>query len=71
MSKTIALIGIALVALAAAALPVALNAQEQGIHVLDHACDKDGAVTALQILATGPGVVVLRWDNKAVCGTGV
>lgn len=68
MRRTTAVIAICLIALAGAALPVALKAQQAGIEVLDHACDKAGAVTALKLVAAGPGVVVVQWDNKVVCG---
>jgi hypothetical protein len=69
MSRITAAVAICLIALAGAAVPLALRAQQAGIEVLDHVCDKSGAVTVLKLLVAGPGVVVLQWDNKTVCGT--
>lgn len=46
----------------------AVLAQGKTWQVLEHACDKSGAVNTLVIAVAEPGFVQISWNNSSVCG---
>lgn len=69
MTRVVSLVCLFLVLAFLLAVPLALKAQQQAITVIEHACDNNGAVTALRLRSTEAGVITLVWDNRLVCGT--
>jgi hypothetical protein len=58
-----------LVACAAEPLPLAEDpAQRATMQVIGHHCDGGRGIDALAVHVDKPGVAVIRWKNKNVCG---
>jgi uncharacterized lipoprotein YbaY len=62
---------LAVLSLAACASDSATKPTEEmgDLKVLQQHCDANAAVDGVQVMVTGPGVFVISWKNKLVCGT--
>lgn len=50
-------------------LPVEHGMQQRGsLQIINHHCDGGQGVDALLVHITAPGDLVIRWDNRGVCG---
>lgn len=49
----------------------AVLAQGKTWQIVEHRCDKGGAIDALRIVVSEPTVIVVHWDNAQICGKGV